>query len=192
MPPFLPGFAWAALALLIAFWGFVRMIGMPWLGRIQHFGDGDTVESRAWFNDYRIRIRGMDAPEYTQDYGKEARKALVELLEGRRVLFLPFGSDKHGRLLCWMFCARGPVSWIMVWRGHAWPDSLPTFLIHLPARLFRRGLWKSSVRIRPSHWRRYGQRMSYYVPQSPPQPYAAKSRKSGQRQAGGARTARPR
>ena len=180
-PAILPHLIYIALGAIVLAWAIVRMIGVPWIGRASRIVDGDSVEARAWFNDYRIRIRGIDAPEYTQEYGKEARRALASLIGSSRALFIPFGADKHGRLLCWIICARGPVSWIMAWRGHAWPESIATRILHVPARLFRRGLWASSVRLHPSGWRRYGQRMESYVPRSPPQNLQKKSGRSSTR-----------
>lgn len=147
--------ALAALALLFI---LAKSIGLPWVGTVSHFADGDSVESKAWFHSYRVRIRGIDAPEYTQDYGKTARSALVAMLEGRRALFIPFGADRYGRWLCWVITLRGPVSWRMVLAGAAWPASPMTWALHVPARLLGRGLWNRSLArpIHPDVWRRHG------------------------------------
>ena len=168
----IPGLGWMAAIVGAVLWFVSRTIGLPWIGPITHFGDGDSFESKAWRNTYRVRLRGLDAPEYKQEYGRDARQGLVDLLQGRRVLFVPWGADRNGRLLCWMFCRRGPVAWIMVWRGHAWPQSVATWFIHLIPRMAKRGLWGGTTRIRPSAWRRYygGTGRGFYVPQSPPQP----------------------
>jgi len=184
-----PELGWITIALVMGLWILSRTIGLPWLGRVSHFADGDSVESKAWTRTYRVRIRGLDAPEYKQDYGTTARQALVDLIGQDRVLFIPFGTDRHRRLLCWVVCRRGLVNWIMVWRGHAWYGSLATWFLHQIPRMLRRGLWASTIRVRPDSWRRYGQRMSYYVPQSPPRPDAGrtgKGRRGGPRSRGNA------
>lgn len=166
MVDLVPELGWIIPALIIGTWVLSRTIGLPWLGRVTHFADGDSLESKAWTRIYGVRIRGLDAPEYTQDYGRTARRALVDLIGERRVLFVPFGADRRGRLLCWAFCHRGPISWIMVWRGHAWSGSLATWIIHIVPRMLRRGLWAADVRIRPDGWRRYGARMSAHLGRS--------------------------
>lgn len=147
--------ALAALAFLVI---LAKSVGLPWIGTVSHFADGDSVESKAWLRSYRIRIRGIDAPEYTQDYGKDARSVLVSMLGGRRALFIPFGADRYGRWLCWVITLRGPVSWRMVLAGAAWPASPLTWALHIPARLLGRGLWKrgASRPIHPNVWRRHG------------------------------------
>lgn len=161
-----PELGWVIPVLVGGLWIVSRTIGLPWLGRVTHFADGDSLESKAWTRIYGVRIRGLDAPEYKQEYGSAARKALVDLIGERRVLFIPFGADRRGRLLCWAICHRGLVNWIMVWRGHAWYGSLATWFLHLVPRLMRRGLWAADVRIRPDGWRRYGARMSAHIERS--------------------------
>lgn len=178
MVDLVPELGWIIPALIIGTWVLSRTIGLPWLGRVTHFADGDSLESKAWTRIYGVRIRGLDAPEYTQDYGRTARRALVDLIGERRVLFVPFGADRRGRLLCWAFCHRGPINWIMVWRGHAWSGSLATWIIHIVPRMLRRGLWAADVRIRPDGWRRYGARMSAHLGRSSTGNLGSRSRKS--------------
>lgn len=48
-------------ALLIT---LAKSLGLLWVGTVSHLADGDSVESEAWFQSYRVRIRGIDAPEY--------------------------------------------------------------------------------------------------------------------------------
>ena len=155
----LPAIGWIALGLIGAVVTFARLVGLPWIGRVHRVVDGDSVEARAWRHLYRIRLHGVDAPEWRQDHGDEARDALRRLVEGRRVLFVPFGRDRYGRLPCRMITVRGPVSWWLALQGHAWPDSLVTGLLHLPARILRRGLWAYPARIRPADFRLNAERL---------------------------------
>lgn len=129
------------------------IVGLPWIGRTSRIVDGDSVEAVTRGKLRRIRIRGIDAPEYKQDHGRTARTAMVDLVEGRLVLFLPFGRDSRGRFLCVMVTTGGPVSWRMALAGHAWPESFMTRILHVPARMARRGLWGGSAQL-PSTWRR--------------------------------------
>lgn len=128
-------------------------IGLPWIGRTSRVVDGDSVEAITRGKERRIRIAGIDAPEYRQDYGKEARTALASLVEGRLVLFVPYGRERYGRQLCSLIILSGIVSWWMAIGGHAWPESRMTRILHLPARTMRRGLWGGSAEL-PALWRR--------------------------------------
>lgn len=150
----LPAPVWIMLGLGLMVLVYARTIGLPWIGPVHRVVDGDSVEARAWRHLYRIRLHGVDAPEWRQDHGEEARDALCRLVEGRQILFLPFGRDRYGRLPCRMITMWGPVSWWLALQGHAWPDSFITGLLHLPARILGVGLWSHRTRIRPADFRR--------------------------------------
>ncbi|KAG0519711.1 hypothetical protein BDA96_08G009700 [Sorghum bicolor] len=45
---------------------------------------------------YRIRMRGVDAPELKMASGKESRNALVKLIGGKRVTIYVYGQDQLG------------------------------------------------------------------------------------------------
>jgi endonuclease YncB( thermonuclease family) len=71
--------------------------------------DGDTV----FYRDLPIRILGIDAPEIVhkehgifedQAYGREAAAMTMDMIKRARVIeYLPFQSDKYGRLLAHIF-----------------------------------------------------------------------------------------
>jgi endonuclease YncB( thermonuclease family) len=91
----------AALALLVAL--FDKSQRRVELGRAL-VGDGDSLTLAG----QRIRLRGIDAPEYTQtcrkvgaDYacGRLARQALVDLIANRPVTCTGSRADRYGRLL---------------------------------------------------------------------------------------------
>lgn len=149
----MPEIARIIIALVVIGVLYDLAIGLPWIGRTSRVVDGDSVEVIRRGKERRIRLAGVDAPEYRQDYGKEARTALASLVEDRLVLFVPFGREKWGRQLCALVTLSGIVSWRMAMGGHAWPESIPTRVLHLPARLLRRGLWGGSAEL-PGLWRR--------------------------------------
>lgn len=125
----------------------------PWIGTVSRIADGDSVEARLWSTDRRIRLAGFDAPEWKQSYGRQARTALVDRIEGHRVLFVPRAIDRYGRVVCTLLTLRGPISWRMVASGNAWSDSFVTGILVLVPRLLRRGLWADGARVHPSLWR---------------------------------------
>uniref|UniRef100_K3XR75 TNase-like domain-containing protein n=1 Tax=Setaria italica TaxID=4555 RepID=K3XR75_SETIT len=48
---------------------------------------------------YRIRLRGIDAPESLMPYGKEAKEELVRLVQGKTLKISIYDSDRYGRLV---------------------------------------------------------------------------------------------
>lgn len=142
---------YVAIALL-ALYLYARRL-LPWIGRVSRVVDGDSLESRRWRSVHRIRLIGVDAPEYRQPHGKEARAALAKLVEKRLVLFVPMGIDRYGRITCRVFARWRPVAASLVLGGHAWPDGPIALLLSIVPRLRRIGLWSDRRRVHPGIWR---------------------------------------
>ncbi|CAO2140589.1 unnamed protein product [Urochloa humidicola] len=53
---------------------------------------------------YRIRIRGIDAPELEMTYGKESKNALVKLIGKKRVTIYVYGLGQFGRYVGDIYC----------------------------------------------------------------------------------------
>jgi endonuclease YncB( thermonuclease family) len=47
---------------------------------------------------------GIDAPEMNQEYGKEAKAALRELIQDKPLRILVYGSDPYDRLVGDVYC----------------------------------------------------------------------------------------
>jgi micrococcal nuclease len=64
--------------------------------------DGDTVRIETG---QKVRLLGIDAPEYNQPLGKEANLYLRNLVLGKEVTteYDLEKTDKYGRLLCYIF-----------------------------------------------------------------------------------------
>jgi len=60
--------------------------------------DGDTVFGSIGERRYRVRLSLIDAPEYSQRYGKEAAQALKNIM-GSKVQLTIEGIDKYERTL---------------------------------------------------------------------------------------------
>jgi len=119
--------------------------------------DGDSLT----LGTVRIRLRGIDAPEYAQtctrdgaDYacGRMARQALVALTAGRPVTCDGWQKDRYGRLLG--DCRAGGVDlnraqveagWAVAYGGFESEEAV--------ARAARRGIWAGSF-VQPQEWRR--------------------------------------
>lgn len=109
-----------------------------------------------------LRLAAIDAPEYTQPYGKEARQVLYDLVYGQSVRVKPVTTDRHGRIVAHVYRDDGVhVNAAMVEAGaaHVYRRySRDPHLIRLEtvARQKKKGLWalSSNQRKPPEQWRR--------------------------------------
>ncbi len=129
----------------------------PWL--VVAVQDGDTVSAKAPDGvQHRIRLIGIDAPEFDQPHGRQARDALATQVGGRQVMVESHGLDQHGRLLARLLVEGRDVNASLVRDGHAWafgrvaPD--PALVAaEAEARRGRRGLWADERPLDPADWR---------------------------------------
>ncbi|XVF40805.1 hypothetical protein PTKIN_Ptkin01aG0145700 [Pterospermum kingtungense] len=108
---------------------------------------------------YRIRLRGIDAPESSMPYGKEAKEEMGKLVQGKCLRVLVYGEDRYGRYVGDIYCNGKFVQEIMLKKGLAWHYSAYDQRIELAtwekeARAKRVGLWASSNPEKPWEWRK--------------------------------------
>ncbi|KAM1505546.1 hypothetical protein TB2_001498 [Malus domestica] len=108
---------------------------------------------------YRIRLRGIDAPESSMPYGKEAKQELVKLIQGKCLRVLIYGEDRYGRCVGDIYSNGTFVQEVMLKNGCAWHyaayDKRPEFARwEEQARAERVGLWASSNPEKPWDWRK--------------------------------------
>nr|ABA41005.1 DNase 1 [Eucommia ulmoides]ACD40020.1 DNase 1 [Eucommia ulmoides] len=108
---------------------------------------------------YRIRLRGIDAPESSMPYGKEAKEELTKLVQGKCLRVLVFTEDRYGRCVGDIYCDGIFVQKIMLKKGYAWHytayDRRPELeKWEKEARAKRIGLWASSNPEMPWEWRK--------------------------------------
>jgi endonuclease YncB( thermonuclease family) len=135
-------------------------------GRVVWIDDGDSLALRDdWGQRFRVRLRGIDAPERAQAYADVSRRNLSRLVRGRVVTVSYEGVDKYGRLLGWVHVDDGvSVNLLQVQAGLAWHYAIPgrpwTADDDLLARaeheasLARRGLWARPSPLPPWQYRR--------------------------------------
>jgi endonuclease YncB( thermonuclease family) len=150
------------VALVMAFAGApARAADLNLSGRIVGVMDGDTV---ALLTDANVRVRirlvEIDAPEKSQPWGMNAKKALSNLVFQKEVVVLDRGLDSYGRTLGRIYVGPVDVSAAMVRSGSAWADQQhlidPSFVaLEETARRARLGLWSlpASQTIPPWQWR---------------------------------------
>ncbi|XP_052138477.1 probable staphylococcal-like nuclease CAN3 [Oryza glaberrima] len=108
---------------------------------------------------YRIRMRGIDAPELKMPYGRESRNALVKLIGGKSVKIYVYDLDQFGRYVGDIYCNNLFIQEQMLKNGHAWHfktyDKRPEFARwEREAKAANRGLWASGNPEKPWDWRR--------------------------------------
>ena len=136
--------------------------------RVQVFGvsDGDTVTVRSADQtgpQFRVRLRGIDAPEKAQPFGQRAKDLLSELVFGKAARLVIYENDRYGRAVADIHVERAGaevlVNLEMIRQGMAWHyaryDKRPEFAAaEREARAARRGLWADANPTPPWDWRR--------------------------------------
>lgn len=109
--------------LLAGFYALNARADKPFEGKrfsavVSYVYDGDTVQLQK--NKLRVRLWGIDAPEKGEPGADAARKALIKLIDGKKVSVLPIDKDRYGRTVARIFLKNGrDVSALMIEQGHA-------------------------------------------------------------------------
>ena len=92
-------------------------------GEVARVVDGDTL----WFRPdepteplVAVRLRGIDAPESCQAWGRQATAALREQVQGRLATLRIHGQDDYRRTLGTLSVGGVDVNGALVSQGHAW------------------------------------------------------------------------
>ncbi|KAK8517178.1 hypothetical protein V6N13_092464 [Hibiscus sabdariffa] len=110
---------------------------------------------------YRIRLRGIDTPESSVSYGKEAKEELVKLVACSREMCKSSvnGEDRYGRCIGDIYINGKFVREVMLRKWFAWHYSAYDQHVELAtwekeARAKRLGLWASTNPEKPWEWRK--------------------------------------
>lgn len=108
---------------------------------------------------YRIRLRGIDAPESAMPYGKEAKEELTKVIQGKSLRVLVFDEDRYGRCVGDIYCNGIFAQEVMLKKGLAWHytayDKRPELeKWEKEARARRIGLWSARNPDMPWEWRK--------------------------------------
>ncbi|CAF1807287.1 hypothetical protein Bca4012_028921 [Brassica carinata] len=112
---------------------------------------------------FRIRLRGIDAPESQMPYGKEAQEELLKIVQWKSLKVLVYGEDRYGRCVGDLYCNGVFVQEAMLKKGLAWHYVAYDKRVVLAewekeARQKRIGLWASSNPEKPWDWRKNNRR----------------------------------
>jgi endonuclease YncB( thermonuclease family) len=129
--------------------------------RVTDVHDGDTITVRARTKTITIRLVYIDAPELSQSWGRESRRALQELVRLEEVRVRTRGKDKYARTLAEVSRTRDglDVNLELVRRGMAWAYTRGAArnaydAAERQAHEARMGLWQDPAPVRPSRWRK--------------------------------------
>lgn len=124
--------------------------------------DGDTLTARCGepgaYEQVRVRIAEIDAPERGQPFGQASRQALADLCFQQTAAIRAQKRDRYGRTVARVECRGQDVSRQLVADGHAW--AFTRYLtdqrvadLEQQARSARRGLWVDPAPMAPWEWR---------------------------------------
>ena len=129
-------------------------------GKVVRVSDGDTcdVESAAG-KVVRIRIYGIDAPELSQEFGKEARKYLDARIFRQEVMIEKFYDDQYGRCVGKVLLESQDIALELLREGMVWHyiqySTDPEYATaERLARRERKGLWKAEAPVAPWEYRK--------------------------------------
>jgi micrococcal nuclease len=118
-------------------------------GKVVRVRDGDSLDVSSGRKTLTVRLEGIDAPEMSQPFGREARDHLRVLSFNRTVEIRGTETDQYGRTIARVFVGGRDLSHEMLRSGLAWHfrqyshDSRLAAL-EAEARNARRGLWRDA------------------------------------------------
>lgn len=126
--------------------------------------DGDTLTARCGppgaYEQVKVRLSAVDAPEKAQPFGQRSRQALADLCFQVEATITPKTKDRYGRTVADVECRGQDVGRHMVSGGWAWyyvrygKGYGHLAGLEAGARAGRLGLWSELQPVAPWEWRR--------------------------------------
>ncbi len=135
---------------------------LAWHAYVVKVLDGDSLRVKKGNRILEIRLYGIDAPEYGQPYGEQAKRFTRRLTYKKTVSLTSKDVDRYGRIVALVKSDGRLVNRELVREGLAWvypkyclEQSLCSSLKRLEykARRARRGLWKAKNPVSPWKWK---------------------------------------
>ncbi|NNE04343.1 MAG: hypothetical protein HKN15_01280 [Xanthomonadales bacterium] len=127
-------------------------------GNVLSVLDGDSIRFQASHGDLTIELRGIDAPELGQKFGKHARHYLSELINSKKVTIAMKADDRDGILRGEIFLDGVSINKLLLKDGFAWArrgssGNRSWISIEKQARDHRFGLWRQHDAMAPWEYR---------------------------------------
>jgi endonuclease YncB( thermonuclease family) len=149
------------IALLLAALALLPMVraGEEFTASVVRARDGDSIDVRADGQIVRLRLNGIDCPEFRQPRGREAWAFTWERVRGQTVRVRETAQDKYGRTVADVTLPDSSVlnrelvraGWAWHYKAHSTDADLAR--LENEARAARRGLWADEAPIAPWVWR---------------------------------------
>lgn len=123
--------------------------------------DGDTLKVQLNTGPVIVELANIDAPEFKQPGGPEARLALHDRIVGEEVALRVAAKARVEQLIAVVYLGGENINGWLVKQGHAWvyrqnADD-PDFCVwENAARSLKRGLWAGEEFLAPWEWRQGG------------------------------------
>lgn len=130
-------------------------------GKVVGISDGDTLTVLVDRKPVKVRLEGIDAPERAQAFGARSREKLSEIVFGKTVRIVTYGTDRYGRTLGVVYIDGVNVNAKMIESGLAWhykrySSDAELDRLERDARREKRGLWSDPAPVKPWNWRARG------------------------------------
>jgi len=133
-------------------------------GRVITVADGDTITVlTSDKRQVKIRLYGVDCPEYGQPFGARAKQATLDAAHRKKVTVQPMDTDNYGRTVAIVIMPGGrSLNEHLVREGMAWVYTRyctqeeicgPLRKLEQAAKGQRRGLWADRAPLPPWEWR---------------------------------------
>lgn len=130
--------------------------------------DGDTIKVRCGepgaYEEVKVRLSAIDAPEKKQSFGNRSREALSGLCFNESAQVQRVSGDRYGRTVANVQCKGQDVGRFMVSGGWAWVYDKYSrgheylYPLQDEARAANRGLWADKDATPPWEWRKAARR----------------------------------
>ena len=126
-------------------------------GKVVEVIDGNTLTVQFDKKKYDVLLLGIIAPQKTQPFSDQSKKALAKKVLDKKVQIIPFRQEKSGLILGTVVSGGSNINTEMVREGFAWnyeefPDaaSLPKY--QADAKKAKLGLWAAENPMPPWQW----------------------------------------
>lgn len=130
------------------------------VGLVVAIADGDTLTVLSEdFQQVKVRLAEIDAPEKRQAFGTRSRQSLSELCHEKRAEVRVIDVDRYKRIVGRVSCAGVDANAAQVRRGLAWvydryAKDKTLYRLQDEARSAGLGLWADRAPIAPWDWRK--------------------------------------
>lgn len=136
-------------------------------GKVIRVADGDTITVLTPdYQQYKVRLYGIDALERKMPYGRRSGQALSGMVAGKDVRVKILDTDRYGRSVGLVFKDGDDVNRQMVREGWAWVYDhyckaafcMEWKIDEAQAKMNKRGLWQDPNPVEPWTWRKSNRR----------------------------------